>query len=92
MAAAYDIPTSRERCTTEEQRPRPPSPSRNCTSPSGAKGAERDQLSVGRGETLAVLGRSGTGKSVLLRLIIGLESPTQGSVCIHGEDIAGLTL
>jgi phospholipid/cholesterol/gamma-HCH transport system ATP-binding protein len=34
-------------------------------------------LSVNRGETLAVLGRSGTGKSVLLRLIIGLETRTQ---------------
>ena len=32
-------------------------------------------LTVTRGETLAVLGRSGTGKSVLLRLIIGLEKP-----------------
>ena len=31
-------------------------------------------LRVNRGETLAVLGRSGTGKSVLLRLIIGLET------------------
>ena len=34
-------------------------------------------LTVKRGETLAVLGRSGTGKSVLLRLIIGLRSPTR---------------
>ena len=49
-------------------------------------------LSVGRGETLAVLGRSGTGKSVLLRLIIGLEKPDSGSVRIHGQDIAGLAL
>ena len=49
-------------------------------------------LTVKRGETLAVLGRSGTGKSVLLRLIIGLEKPDSGSVRIHGEDIAGLTL
>ena len=47
-------------------------------------------LTVGRGETLAVLGRSGTGKSVLLRLIIGLEKPDSGSVRIHGKDIAGL--
>ncbi len=37
-------------------------------------------LRVNRGETLAVLGRSGTGKSVLLRLIIGLETPDSGSV------------
>jgi phospholipid/cholesterol/gamma-HCH transport system ATP-binding protein len=49
-------------------------------------------LSVRRGETLAVLGRSGTGKSVLLRLIIGLEKPDSGLVRIDGEDIAGLTL
>ena len=49
-------------------------------------------LSVGRGETLAVLGRSGTGKSVLLRIVIGLEKPDAGSVCIHGTDIAGLAL
>src|ERR1700690_2070037 len=49
-------------------------------------------LSVNRGETLAVLGRSGTGKSVLLRIIIGLETPDSGSVRIHGTDLAGLSL
>jgi phospholipid/cholesterol/gamma-HCH transport system ATP-binding protein len=49
-------------------------------------------LAVKRGETLAVLGRSGTGKSVLLRLIIGLETPDSGSVRIHGQAIAGLAL
>jgi phospholipid/cholesterol/gamma-HCH transport system ATP-binding protein len=49
-------------------------------------------LTVKRGETLAVLGRSGTGKSVLLRLVIGLEKPDSGSVRIHGQDIAGLAL
>ena len=49
-------------------------------------------LAVIRGETLAVLGRSGTGKSVLLRLIIGLEKPDSGSVRIHGQDITGLAL
>ena len=49
-------------------------------------------LAMKRGETLAVLGRSGTGKSVMLRLIIGLEKPDSGSVRIHGQDIAGLAL
>jgi phospholipid/cholesterol/gamma-HCH transport system ATP-binding protein len=49
-------------------------------------------LAVKRGETLAVLGRSGTGKSVLLRIIIGLEKPDTGSVRIHGQDIAGMAL
>jgi phospholipid/cholesterol/gamma-HCH transport system ATP-binding protein len=49
-------------------------------------------LNVSRGETLAVLGRSGTGKSVMLRLIIGLDQPDSGSVCIHGQDLVGLSL
>ena len=49
-------------------------------------------LTVSRGETLAVLGRSGTGKSVLLRLIIGLQKPDSGSVHIQGKDITGLDL
>lgn len=49
-------------------------------------------LCVGQGETLAVLGRSGTGKSVLLRLIIGLEQPDSGSIRIQGQDISGLSV
>lgn len=49
-------------------------------------------LSLNRGETLAVLGRSGTGKSVLLRILIGLETADTGSVRIDGQSIAGLPL
>jgi phospholipid/cholesterol/gamma-HCH transport system ATP-binding protein len=49
-------------------------------------------LRVEHGQTLAVLGRSGTGKSVMLRLIIGLESPDAGSILINGQNIAGLKL
>jgi phospholipid/cholesterol/gamma-HCH transport system ATP-binding protein len=49
-------------------------------------------LAVSRGETLAVLGRSGTGKSVLLRLIIGFDTPDSGSIRIHGQDLAGMSL
>jgi len=47
-------------------------------------------LSVARGETLAVLGRSGTGKSVLLKLLIGLQKPDAGSIRINGKEIADL--
>jgi phospholipid/cholesterol/gamma-HCH transport system ATP-binding protein len=49
-------------------------------------------LTVARGETLVVLGRSGTGKSVLLKLIVGLEQPDSGSIRIHGQEIAGLEM
>jgi phospholipid/cholesterol/gamma-HCH transport system ATP-binding protein len=49
-------------------------------------------LAVDQGKTLAVLGRSGTGKSVLLRIIIGLAKPDSGSVRIQGEEISGMDL
>jgi len=49
-------------------------------------------LTVEPGENLAVLGRSGTGKSVLLKLIIGLQKPDSGSVCIQGQEITGLSM
>ncbi|PYX78037.1 MAG: ABC transporter ATP-binding protein, partial [Acidobacteria bacterium] len=47
-------------------------------------------LQVERGETVAVLGRSGGGKSVLLKLIIRLQNPDAGSIAIAGREIAGL--
>ena len=48
-------------------------------------------LTLAQGETLAVLGRSGIGKSVLLKLIVGLQQPDSGSIRIHGQEIAGAT-
>ena len=47
-------------------------------------------LQVEHGETVAVLGRSGTGKSVLLKLIIGLQPSDSGSVTIEGQQVTGL--
>ena len=44
-------------------------------------------LSVAEGETVAVLGRSGTGKSVLLKLLVGLQSPDAGSIQICGRPL-----
>jgi phospholipid/cholesterol/gamma-HCH transport system ATP-binding protein len=49
-------------------------------------------LEVARGETLTVLGRSGTGKSVLLKLIIGLQRADGGEVEINGEEVTSLPL
>ena len=48
-------------------------------------------LDIYDGETLAILGASGSGKSTILRLIIGLQKPTGGSIWIHGEDITQYT-
>ncbi|RKY72087.1 MAG: ABC transporter ATP-binding protein [Candidatus Latescibacterota bacterium] len=44
-------------------------------------------LQVQRGETMVVIGRSGCGKTVLLKLIIGLLKPDHGSILIDGIDI-----
>lgn len=49
-------------------------------------------LTVSKGEILAVLGKSGTGKSVLLRLLIGLEKSDSGSIRINGQEITGLPM
>jgi phospholipid/cholesterol/gamma-HCH transport system ATP-binding protein len=46
-------------------------------------------LSVRRGETLAVVGPSGTGKSVLLKTTIGLVTPDRGQVWVAGVPVAG---
>ena len=51
---------------------------------------EHLDLDVRRGEILGVVGGSGTGKSVLLRSIVGLRRPTSGSVRVFGEDLLQL--
>src|SRR5262249_46448506 len=45
-------------------------------------------LEVNKGETLVILGRSGVGKSVLLRQILGIERPDQGYVEVNGQRIS----
>src|SRR3954468_6106885 len=48
-------------------------------------------LAVGKGETLVIIGRSGGGKSVLLKHLIGLMQPDAGEIWIDGQNIIGLS-
>lgn len=48
-------------------------------------------LTVAKGETLVIIGRSGGGKSVLLKHLIGLIQPDSGEIRIEGENIIGLS-
>ena len=47
-------------------------------------------LDLMHGETLAVVGESGSGKSTLARMLVGLETPTSGSMLIGGKDAEAL--
>ncbi|WP_176464597.1 ATP-binding cassette domain-containing protein [Pseudomonas fragi] len=51
---------------------------------------EHLDLDVYKGEILGVVGGSGTGKSVLLRSIVGLRRPTEGQVRVFGQDLMSL--
>ena len=57
----------------------------------GTKQVLRDlSLNVAAGESVAIIGRSGTGKSVLLKHVVGLMLPDDGTVRVDGVDIPSL--
>ncbi len=58
--------------------------------PDGTRALYRLDLTVPDGELLTVVGPSGCGKTTLLRLLAGLEKPTEGRITFDGADIAGL--
>jgi ATP-binding cassette subfamily B protein len=59
----------------------------------GGRSAVRDfTLSVAPGETVALVGASGAGKSTVLNLVIGFIRPTSGRLLLDGTDMAGLDL
>ena len=47
-------------------------------------------LDVGVGESVVIIGGSGTGKSVTLRCILGLLTPDRGSIKVDGEEVVGM--
>ncbi|MBL8007135.1 MAG: ATP-binding cassette domain-containing protein [Ignavibacteria bacterium] len=48
------------------------------------------ELEISKGETIVLLGKSGTGKSVILQCIIGLLIPTKGTIKVFGEEFTNL--
>jgi len=56
----------------------------------GVTALESLDVRVEREEFLVVVGASGCGKTTLLNLFAGFESPTEGRVALHGEEIAGV--
>lgn len=51
---------------------------------------ENVSFDVAEGESLVLLGASGSGKTTILRVIAGLETPDAGSVILHGKDVTNL--
>jgi phospholipid/cholesterol/gamma-HCH transport system ATP-binding protein len=47
-------------------------------------------LTINKGETTVILGRSGCGKSVLLKLIMGLMKPDEGEILVNGDNVASM--
>ncbi len=65
---------------------------KSVTDSSGTLTILRDiDFSMAAGETLAIVGASGSGKSTLLSLMAGLDTPSQGSVNVAGQDLFSLS-
>ncbi len=57
----------------------------------GAVAVNHVSIDIAQGEIFALLGSSGCGKTTLLRILAGFETPTSGRVLLEGKDIGGLT-
>src|SRR5215475_11619092 len=56
----------------------------------GYKAVNNVSLDIAKGEIFALLGSSGCGKTTLLRMLAGFETPTEGRIVLDGRDLAGL--
>jgi putrescine transport system ATP-binding protein len=56
----------------------------------GHRAVDRVSIDIARGEVFALLGSSGCGKTTLLRMLAGFETPTSGDIRLEGRDLAGL--
>ena len=56
----------------------------------GYKAVNNVSLDIAKGEIFALLGSSGCGKTTLLRMLAGFETPTSGRIVLNGQDLAGI--
>ena len=56
----------------------------------GAVAVNHVSVDIAKGEIFALLGSSGCGKTTLLRMLAGFETPTSGRIILNGQDLAGL--
>ncbi|ODV10148.1 MAG: transporter [Rubrivivax sp. SCN 70-15] len=56
----------------------------------GYKAVNHVSLEITKGEIFALLGSSGCGKTTLLRMLAGFETPTSGRIVLNGQDLAGM--
>jgi putrescine transport system ATP-binding protein len=56
----------------------------------GAVAVDHVSVDIARGEIFALLGASGCGKTTLLRMLAGFETPTSGRIVLNGQDLAHL--
>jgi len=56
----------------------------------GHRAVDDVSIDIARGEVFALLGSSGCGKTTLLRMLAGFETPSSGTITLAGQDLAGL--
>jgi putrescine transport system ATP-binding protein len=56
----------------------------------GHRAVDHVSIDIAKGEVFALLGSSGCGKTTLLRMLAGFETPTSGTITLDGRDLAGL--
>ena len=56
--------------------------------PNGVAANQEVDFSVRRGEIHALMGENGAGKSTLMKILFGMEQPTQGAIYLYGEKVA----
>ena len=56
----------------------------------GLRAVDDVSIDIAKGEVFALLGSSGCGKTTLLRMLAGFETPTSGTITLAGRDLAGL--